>query len=121
MALIGTKVAIGQRHHEITIQMFIDTTTDSGYPIEDFVNLATLFAAREPLMTQGSAERFNAEQVSARSFDRWTMPYLAAIDPDVQQVAKMRLLHLGFAYDIVEAHTINMRAEIVMTTMVKAA
>jgi hypothetical protein len=121
MALIGTRVAIAARHHEITIEMFIDTTTDTGYPIEDFVPLVTLYASREPLMTQGSAERFNADQVSARAFDRWTMPYVAAIDPDVQQVAKMRLVYQGFRYDIVEAHTLNMRAEIVMTTMVKAA
>src|SRR5262245_50198183 len=121
MPLIGPSARISARHHEVTIQMATDDTSDSGFPVEGYTDLATLMAAREPVVMQGGAERFDAGQLSARSFHRWTMPYLEAIDPDVLPIAKMRLLYRAQSYDILEAHVVNMRADIVMTTMVKAA
>jgi head-tail adaptor len=118
MALIGQGTPIAQRFNEVTIQSVTDGTDGSGFPIEIATDLVTLQAARAPV--RGAVEQFTEGQVSARTYDSWTMPYAAAIDPDLVGVAKMRLLYRGRAFDIVDVHVLNLRAEITMTTMVKA-
>jgi head-tail adaptor len=116
-----TATAIGTRQYRVVIQGVTDGVDGSGFPIETFVDVATVWAARTPGLAAAGGELLREDQVSARAYHRWAIPYLAAVDPDLVPVAKMRLLHEGRAYDILEAYAVGPHEEIVLTTLVKAA
>lgn len=116
-------VASGQRTLSVTIQHATQSKGASGMPIETFTDTRPpVWMKREAAQTfDRSAEDFRGSQISARSYHRWTMPYIPSMDPDLVDVAKTRRLKVeGRFYDIVEAQRSG-NSQIVLTTLVKAA
>jgi len=116
----------GTRNRRVTIKRLVETRGQSREPIEDFSNtLCTLYAKREDV---DAPERFTEgvvlDQMSARAWMKWTIPYRTDMDPLKVQVPKERRLEFdGRVYDIAGA-TLNETArgaiEIVLLTLTKA-
>jgi head-tail adaptor len=116
-------IASGQRTLSVTIQHATQSKGSTGMPIETFADTTPpVWMSREAAQSfDRTAEGLRGAQITARAYHRWTMPYLASMDPDLVDVAKARRLkYQGRFYDIVEAQRDGYRA-ITLTTLVKAA
>jgi len=81
----------GNLRHRVTIlQKTTDIDTD-GYPVEEWVAVATVWAAVEPI---SGREYFQAAAVQAENQTRFTMRYRKDVTPD------MRLQYDGQDYEI---------------------
>jgi hypothetical protein len=113
-ALIHT-VLIQQRNTE--------TLDDSGAPDETagWTTLVSAQMGRIDRRSERGGETFKADQVSALMTTRWTMRYLASMDPDLVDVQKTRrLLYQGRSYDIIDAGVLDRRAGIELRTIAKS-
>ena len=109
-------VGAGVRDHWVTIQTRPDDAiSDSGFPIDaPWTDLATVAMAREDL---DSAEIERGDQQLAVTTTRWEMPYMAQMDPERVDVAKLRrLVYLGRSFDILGAIPIGRADAIAILT-----
>lgn len=104
--------AAGRRDKLVTIQAATDTVDAGGFPVQIFADLPDKSWMSKKDLSDGErfAERFDANQVSARMYTEWQLMYRADMDPDAVNVQKLRRLsYRGRTYDIVhgslmEAH-----------------
>lgn len=105
----------GLRDRPVTIEARIATTGPSGFPVESWVTVATLYAFRRD--TTGR-ERFAGDQTTAPYDTVWEVNYTAALDPQTVDVpTTRRLMAAGRVYDIVAAAVIGPRQGIELTTL----
>lgn len=84
-----------------------DAVDTSGTPVENFTDMLPKVWMAKKVVSEGErfAERFAANQLSARVWTEWNMPYQANMDPDAIDVPKLRrLVYQGRVYDIASAH-----------------
>lgn len=101
--------AAGKRTHYVTIQSqpTADAVDESGAPVENFTDMLPKVWMAKKVVSEGErfAENYAANQLSARVFTEWNMPYQANMDPDQLDVPKLRrLVWQGRVYDITSAH-----------------
>ena len=90
----------GDRYRLVTIEG-LTPPTPPDQPVEIWSPLAQVWMARRDLATR---ERFVTGQTAAALETEWTMPYLAAMDPETLDVpATRRLIYQGRQYDITGA------------------
>src|SRR5262245_35888072 len=95
----------GERNWRITIQQVTDDVDASGAPLETWTTLVDSMPAAQ--INLRGAERFTADQLSARYDSRWQINYREDMDPELYDVAKVRRIqHRGRTYDIVGARMI---------------
>ena len=112
-----TQASAGRRDLRVTIEQLTPSTGSTGYPIETWTTLTTVWMGREDLL---AGERFTANQETAFKDTRWEMEYLADMDPDVLDVPKVRRLnHEGRIYNIRSASMIGRRRAIELITLAK--
>ena len=105
----------GARDQRVELQALTDSVVPSGFPVETWELLTTVWAARVESRGQ---ERFAADQLSAPVTVRWHIPYSADMDPALIEVSKRRrLVHNDRAYDITTAAQIGRRQGIELTTL----
>lgn len=91
----------GCRTRFVTIQQLTETAPD-GFPIETWTALGS--KTWMELTAMSGAERFGANQLSAKVDAHWIMPYQPNMDPELVDVPKKRrLLVFGRVHDIVSA------------------
>lgn len=118
MAKRLTPMEAGERDVQVTIQRMTESTGTSGFPVETWATLTTMFARKEDLR---SMERMNLDQLSARADTRWEVNYRVDLDPDLVDVAKTRrVLYKGRAHDITGASIIGRNEGIELMTLVKS-
>jgi hypothetical protein len=115
-------VSAGQRDCLVTILEVTDETAPSGYPAEAVdveTALPSVYMAKtRELRSDLNAERYAGDQMTARTYTKWTMPYRRDMDPDRVDVPKTkRLRYLGRDYDIIDAEQTVRGREIVLTTL----
>ena len=110
--------AAGARNRLVTVQQLTESIGASGRPVETWTSLAKVWMER---MDMTGAERFRADQLSARYDTRWRMPYRSDMDPETVNVPKKRrLLYQGRIYDIVTAMPIGLHDTVELLTISKA-
>lgn len=108
----------GRRDREVTIEALTEGAGSTGYPVESWVPLRSVWMER--LEVTGS-ERFKAAQLSAAVETRWQMPYLAEMDPNTVDVAKTRrLVYSGRTYDITSAAELGRKQTIELMTLARS-
>lgn len=109
----------GAMDREVTIQALTDGAGTSGFPVETWADLCTVWMQR--METRGS-ERFRAAQLSAPIETRWQMHYTAEMDPDLVDVPKKRrLVYSGRVYDITSATALDRQVGIELMTLAGSA
>jgi SPP1 family predicted phage head-tail adaptor len=104
----------GQRDKLVTIQQLTESRGASGFPVESWSSLVTVFMAREDA---GGRERFNADQRQAVADTHWTLLFREDMDPEAVDVPKhRRLLYRGRPYNIIAARPIGRRDSIELVT-----
>lgn len=98
----------GTRDKLVTIQgrPAADTVDGSGVPIDPFSDLPPkVWMSKEDVTAQQRyAETSAANQLGARLYTQWQMPYRSDMDPDVTDVQKLRrLVYRSHTYDIIHA------------------
>jgi head-tail adaptor len=117
MAGSQQRLSAGQRDRLITVEQMVDAVGPSSFPIETWTPLVTVQAAQD---VDGGDETFTADQVTGTASVRWTLPYLAACDPDLVDVVKLRrLVASGRVYDITAAAQIGRRQGLELQTRAK--
>jgi len=111
----------GQRDCHVRIEGCVDDKgARSGYPTKRWTEMPPMVYMRKEaeLRSDRSAERYEGDQVTARLYTKWTMPYRADCDPDRVDVQKLRrLIYEGRQYDVINGvHTLRGR-EIELTTL----
>lgn len=111
----------GQRDCQVTIEGCVDAQgARSGYPTETWrpIYPDVWMSKKAELRSDRSAERIEADQVTARLYTTWLMPYRADMDPDRVDVPKLRrLVYLGRTYDIIHGNNEKRGVEIRLTTL----
>ena len=111
----------GQRDCLVTIEGCVDAQgARSGYPTETWADLppAVAMAKKSELRSDRSAEHMAGDQLSARLYTTWLMPYRDDMDPDRVDVPKLRrLCYLGRTYDIMHGTHESRGVEIRLTTI----
>ncbi len=106
---------VGELDREGTLQQLVESRGASGFPVETWATLDTVYAARRDM---GGAERFRANQLSASSVTVWTIQYRADMDPELLDVAKQRRwVYLGRVFDITAPRQIGRQEGIEFTTL----
>lgn len=113
----ATPMDPGVRDRRVTIQQKTDSAGSSGFPVETWSELDTVWAYRDD---QSGSEVFRASQLSARGTARWEIGYRADMDPDLVDVPRTRrLVFHGRAHDIVAASHIGRGDGVELTTLAK--
>lgn len=110
----------GERDFNISIEKLRDDLPASNFPVETWRQLFQTWASREFVSMD---EETNLDQLSARTVQRWRVPYCSDLDPDRYDVPKTRrIVHLDRIYDITAAEMTPRcdGREIVLTTLSKA-
>lgn len=109
--------ASGARDRFVTIQAMTASVGGSGFPVETWSDLSSVWASRQD---SRGGERFRADQLSAPFDTRWDVPYSGDWDPELVDVAKLRrLVHEGRAHDIVWAEQIGRKQGIALMTLAR--
>jgi SPP1 family predicted phage head-tail adaptor len=107
----------GERDRLIVIQQLADSAGGSGFPVETWTPLASVYAKKSPLTGR---EQFGSDQDSARADTRWEIGYRTDMDPDVIDVPKnRRISYQGRFYNIAAANEIGRRDGIELLTFAK--
>jgi SPP1 family predicted phage head-tail adaptor len=105
----------GLRDRPVTIEQLTATTGPSGFPVEAWTPLATLYAFRRDVRGR---ERFAADQQTAPYDTVWEVNYTAPLDPELVDVpTTRRLVAEGRVYEIVAAALIGRRLGIELSTL----
>ncbi len=109
----------GRRDRLVTIQQRSATDSadaTSGEPVETWTTLVAQMPASR--MDSGGAERFRADQQSARFDTEWEINWRDDMDPDLIDVPKLRrLLYETRPYDIVACYEVGRRAGLRLQTL----
>lgn len=119
--MASSVVAAGQRDKLVTIEADTSGVSASGFPTEGWATLGEAeWMSREPVMPfDFSGERFVSDQLTARNFDAWQMPYRSDMDPDLVNVPGQRRLRFqGRVFDILQADVLE-RSQIRLITLAK--
>jgi hypothetical protein len=112
-------VSAGQRDCLVTIEgATFGEATRSGKPKPEWRELPPAVQMRRKTQPRDrSAERMVGDQVSARIYTDWSMPYRADMDPDRVDVQKLRrLVYGGRRYDIISGdHEVRGRSLLLTT------
>ena len=109
----------GQRDKHVTIQQLTESRGSSGFPVESWTTLVSVFMAREDVGGDVSSrrERFVADQQMAIADTRWTLLFRDDMDPEAIDVPKTRrLLYRGRPYNITAARPVGRRDAIELLT-----
>jgi len=99
------QVAAGLRNRLVTIQQLTESKGPSGFPVESWVALTTVYASKNDETGQ---ERFTTSQLSSPFDTTWQVPYLSTLDPELLNVPKKRrLIYQGRVHDIVSASPVG--------------
>lgn len=113
--LSPSKVAAGQRDKPVQIQSKTDSSASSGFPVEGWPTLATVYMSREDVRAD---ERAAAGMDTAFVETQWQMPYMAAMDPELVDVpATKRLVYRNRVYNIRAAALMDRRQGIELLTL----
>ena len=105
----------GLRDRAVTIEGLTATTGPSGFPVESWTPIATLYAFRRDATGR---ERFAADQTTAPYDTVWEVNYTRDLDPQTVDVPRTRrLVAEGRVYDVVAAAVIGPRQGIEVTTL----
>lgn len=109
---------VGELTREVVIQQLTDSVGNTRFPVETWTTLhAAASMSREEVK---GAERYGADQLSAQATTRWTMRYVADMDPELVDVPKTRrLLYAGRVYDITSATHLGRKDGIELMTLAK--
>jgi hypothetical protein len=111
---------VGALIHTVLIQQR-DTVPvdDSGAPLDTgWTTLQYAQMGRVDRRSDRGGETVRGDQLSALMSSRWTMRYLAAMDPDLVDVQKTRrLVYNGRAYDIVDVEVLDRQVGLVLRTV----
>lgn len=108
----------GERDTYVTIQRLTDSEGTSGFPVETWTSLASVWMRK---MDASGSERFRASQLAASVDTQWEMGYRADMDPDLVDVPKhRRLVYQGRIYDITFASQIGRREGVELITVAGA-
>ncbi len=108
----------GDLDREVTIQQLADSDGSSGFPVETWTTLDTVWAQKT--LANGS-ERFKTAQLAAALVVGWNMYWRDDLDPDSVDVPKTRrLLYQGRVYDITYASEIGRREGIELMTIARS-
>jgi len=91
----------GKLRHRATIQQLVNTDDGAGGSIETWQDIATVWAAIEPL--RGN-ERYTAQQVQSTLTHKVTIRYREGIKPQMRLTYKGRIFDIVSAIDIKELH-----------------
>lgn len=107
---------VGKLTLPVTVQQLNEGTASSGFPTESWTTLhAAAWMSREAVR---GTEQFKADGMSAAAIQRWTMRYVADMDPDLVDVPKTRrLVYQNRVYDITAADVMDRREWILLTTL----
>lgn len=118
-ALGAVPMEPGERTRVVQIEQLTDTKGTSGYPVERWDPLTTLYAGR---FEDRGTERFRTDQTSSTTLTRWEVGYRSDLDPELVDVPKTRrLVHQGRVFDIVAASVIGQREGVELITMLQHA
>jgi SPP1 family predicted phage head-tail adaptor len=107
----------GERNKLVLVEQMTESTGPSGFPIETWTPLTTLWAGK---YDERAGEEFKAGQLSASQIIRWELPYRPDLDPDLVDVPKLRRLrYQGRQYDIQQASQIGRQDGVEVTTLAK--
>lgn len=114
MATSPQRLSAGQRDRTITVEQMVGAVGPSSFPTETWTPLVTVQAAQD---VDAGEETFTADHVTGTASVRWTLPYLAACDPELVDVVKVRrLVASGRIYDITAAAQIGRRQGLELLT-----
>jgi len=116
------RLASGRRDRLVEIQEWIgEDVGESGMPVPQFRTLCRVRAQREDVQApERFTEGFVSDQMSARVWSNWVVPYRADYDPELEQVPKKRrLIYKGREYDIVDSSPIDRKKGVRFTTLAK--
>lgn len=114
-ALGAVPMEPGERTRVVRIDALSESQGASGFPIESWTLLTTLYAGR---FEDRGTERFRTDQTSATTLTRWEVGYRSDLDPELVDVPKTRrLVHQGRVFDIVAASVIGQREGVELITM----
>jgi len=103
---MAATVPTGHRKWYVQIDGLVETTDTSGTPVLGWVVLAQEWMEKTGL---NAAERYMSDQIAARFYTRWVMPYRSTMDPDRLDIPKTRrLVYQGRAYDIERAQILDL-------------
>ena len=91
----------GKLRHRTTIQQLVNTDDGAGGSIETWQNVATVWAAIEPL--RGN-ERYTAQQVQSTLSHKVTIRYHEGVKPQMRLTYKGRIFDIEAVIDIEERH-----------------
>lgn len=91
----------GRLRHRVTLQQLTQVPDGGGGYTEDWTDVATVWAAVEPLRGQ---ERYEAQQVQATLSHRITIRYRAGVEPSMRVVHDGRVFNVLSVIDPQERH-----------------
>jgi len=92
---------IGKLRHRITLQEIIKTDDGYGGIVETWKDIATVWAAIEPLK---GTERYQAQQVQSELTHKVTIRYRAGIKPQMRILYGNRVFDIEAVIDVDERH-----------------
>ncbi len=92
---------IGILRHRVIIQQLVNTDDGAGGSIETWQDIATVWAAIEPLRDN---ERYTAQQVQSTLSHKVTIRYHEGVKPQMRLAYKGRIFDIVSAIDIEERH-----------------
>lgn len=105
----------GLRDRVVTIEGLTPSTGGSGFPVESWSTIETLYAFRRDVSAR---ERFAADVATAPAETVWDVNYTASLDPELVDVPKTRrIVAEGRVYDIVGAALIGRRQGVELATV----
>lgn len=109
----------GARDRYITIQSLTESIGASRLPVETWATLIQVHANKADVdVSRFVAERNVADQRSSPYETRWTIPYVASMDPELVDVRKSRRLVVnGRVHDIVAGKEIGRKEAIELHTV----
>lgn len=110
----------GKRDRRIVLQQLTEGQGGSGFPIETWQDLATVWANKFEPPPFFHYEKFvpDIEQEIASYETIWTIPYMESMDPELVEVPKKRrIIVKNRVHDIVAAQEVGRRRAIQLSTV----
>jgi head-tail adaptor len=106
IGLVRPLVPTGHRKWYVQIDALVETIDESGTPVVSWSALAFDWMEKRGL---NATERYMSDQIAARFYTRWVMPFRLTMDPDTLDIPKTRrLVYQGRAYDIERAQILDL-------------
>lgn len=95
------QTAIGNRNRRITIQSCTLTTNDEGYQVEEWANVATVWASIKNL--HGN-EFFQAQAINSKATCKMNIRYIKDVNTGMRVVYGDKIYNILYVDDIEENH-----------------